>query len=65
MEDFCGKYLDKMRATNRVFIYNLFISIDLACLRDVGCHFKSEHTETVAICFGYPKTLLCCLSARY
>jgi hypothetical protein len=28
-----------------------------ACLRGLARHFKTEPTETVALCFGYPKTL--------
>jgi hypothetical protein len=28
-----------------------------ACLCDLARHFKTEPTETVALCFGYPKTL--------
>jgi hypothetical protein len=27
-----------------------------ACLRGLARHFKTEPTETVALCFGYPKT---------
>jgi hypothetical protein len=27
-----------------------------ACLRDLARHFKTDPTETVALCFGYPKT---------
>jgi hypothetical protein len=37
--------------TYRLFIYHLFSSID-----SVACHFKTYSTETVALCFGYPKT---------
>jgi hypothetical protein len=33
-----------------------------ACLRGLARHFKTEPTETVALCFGYPKTL--CLRAE-
>jgi hypothetical protein len=31
-------------------------SLPLACLRGLARHFKTESTETVALCFGYPKT---------
>jgi hypothetical protein len=31
-------------------------SLPSACLRGLARHFKTEPTETVALCFGYPKT---------
>jgi hypothetical protein len=33
-----------------------------ACLRDMARNFKTDPTETVALCFGYPKTP--CLRAK-
>jgi hypothetical protein len=37
-------------------------SLPSACLRGLARHFKTEPTETVALCFGYPKTP--CLRAK-
>jgi hypothetical protein len=31
-------------------------SLPSACLRRLARHFKTEPTETVSLCFGYPKT---------
>jgi hypothetical protein len=31
-------------------------SLPSAFLRGLARHFKTEYTETVALCFGYPKT---------
>jgi hypothetical protein len=31
-------------------------SLPRVCLRGLARHFKTDHTETVALCFGYPKT---------
>jgi hypothetical protein len=31
-------------------------SLPSACLRGMARHLKTEPTETVALCFGYPKT---------
>jgi hypothetical protein len=31
-------------------------SLPSACLRGMARHFKTEPNETVAFCFGYPKT---------
>jgi hypothetical protein len=39
-------------AENRAFIYNIFSSIDAACLHDLARHFKTDTTETVAFLFG-------------
>jgi hypothetical protein len=37
-------------------------SLPSACLRGLARHFKTDPTETVALCFGYPKTR--CLRAE-
>jgi hypothetical protein len=28
--------------------------VDRACLHELAHHFKTDHTETVALCFGIP-----------
>jgi hypothetical protein len=35
------------------------------CLRDMARHFKTDHTETVAFCFGYQVLLILCQLARW
>jgi hypothetical protein len=38
--------------TSRPFICYVFSSIDSACLSDLARNFKTEPTETGALCFG-------------
>jgi hypothetical protein len=43
-------------------LWKTSISLPLTCLRGLARHFKTEPTEIVGLCFGYPKTL--CLRAE-
>jgi hypothetical protein len=48
--------------TLRVLLCVVHLLRKTACLRGLARHFKTEPTETVALCFVYPKTL--CLPAE-
>jgi hypothetical protein len=49
-----------------LFIYNVFSSIDTACLHNQARHVKTEPIETVvALCFGIPENTMQCLRANW